>query len=482
MLSKKTMFYHELLHGGSPSQKQIKWLIFATVLFVILNPYSQIDILLTGAALFFLGIHVFQEKLLLVFLLLRPALDMWRDVTLIEIGQISLSITAAFSLGVFVWGGYNILLHRDWNYLSIPGIIALVPLALLILVSSEASISLGETVIEALKFTVLVMLYSISFLFIIHDRITPRELLLTTAASAAVPIGLALLQLLFGTGITTFGISDRIYGSFAHPNVFAFFCLSLLFVHVLYTYMLPGEHKGIRLRHGVTGLLVFLLLFTFTRGAWVGLAIFVATIGILHYRKVAFGIFGSILAFYLLFPPVNTLVIQHTDRNLQEIQVIERLTTRNDEADSLAWRGSLVSQSIPTILRRPLFGFGYGTFPTVWTKTRTLEHINDDSAEAHNDFLRLGVETGLVGLGLYIAFLIRLLWITTRTVIYNKSADPTIFFFSLFLFAWVSSFAVMSLADNMLNHTAVVWLTWIWWGAGFGYLYKYKKLVINFLD
>lgn len=65
---------------------------------------------------------------------------------------------------------------------------------------------------------------------------------------------------------------------------------------------------------------------------------------------------------------------------------------------------------------RPLFGWGLGTFPVVYPKYRsfyTSLFIN----EAHNDYAQLLAETGAIGFGLMIWFLIRLYrhrWATSR--------------------------------------------------------------------
>ena len=99
-----------------------------------------------------------------------------------------------------------------------------------------------------------------------------------------------------------------------------------------------------------------------------------------------------------------------------------------------------------------------------------MVHLWDDSNEAHNDYLRFALELGVLGLGVYGLFLLSLLLRAAEE--YRRSEERALL--SLHLVAWILAFAAMSLADNMLHHTPVMWLTAIWWGAMFGVLAQEK--------
>jgi O-antigen ligase len=65
---------------------------------------------------------------------------------------------------------------------------------------------------------------------------------------------------------------------------------------------------------------------------------------------------------------------------------------------------------------RPVLGWGLGTFPTVYPGYRSF-YTNLFVNEAHNDYAQLLVETGLLGFGLMLWFLVRLYrsgWPTSR--------------------------------------------------------------------
>ena len=56
---------------------------------------------------------------------------------------------------------------------------------------------------------------------------------------------------------------------------------------------------------------------------------------------------------------------------------------------------------------RPIWGWGLGTFPTIYPSYRSF-YTNLFVNEAHNDYAQLLVETGLLGFGLMLWFLVRL--------------------------------------------------------------------------
>ncbi len=72
-------------------------------------------------------------------------------------------------------------------------------------------------------------------------------------------------------------------------------------------------------------------------------------------------------------------------------------------------RLAIAKDSLPMIAQRPLTGWGLGTFPTVYPRFRTF-YTDLFVNQAHNDYLQMVVETGMVGLGAMLA----LLFITCR--------------------------------------------------------------------
>jgi O-antigen ligase len=67
----------------------------------------------------------------------------------------------------------------------------------------------------------------------------------------------------------------------------------------------------------------------------------------------------------------------------------------------------MTKDSLRMFSKRPVWGWGLGTFPTVYPSYRSF-YTNLFVNEAHNDYAQLLVETGLLGFGLMLWFLVRL--------------------------------------------------------------------------
>lgn len=446
--------------------------VFFAALFIVINPYAGIDILVLGLALLVVG-HIFlKEKLLLAFLVIRPTLDLWRDVRLFEYREFNLNLNAGFALIFFIWSFFVLFAHRK-KIKSSPLFAGFALLVAVMLLSAIDGVSSSASIIETVKFINIAAIFALSFIGIKAKFFSLKEMLLAVASSAVIPLLFGVLQIIGKTGISTFDIHGRIFGTFAHPNVFAFFVLTLLFLHIQFSGIQPIDFwkKNKMLSYVAYAFLCVLLVFTYTRAALVGLCIFLVIIGILKFKKMLLALLVAVTGFYLIFFPLNDFLIRKTNYSLQEIPLIARVTSRNEDADSFVWRRALIRENIPIIRSRPYLGYGFGTFPKVWEAERADSHFWDDSAEAHNDYLRLAVEIGLVGLLLYCIVLLRLLYITAQPLWENKKVKHEY----MYMAAWVVTFLALSFTDNMLHHTPVMWMTFALWGAVLASEYKEYK-------
>src|ERR1700730_7328758 len=79
-------------------------------------------------------------------------------------------------------------------------------------------------------------------------------------------------------------------------------------------------------------------------------------------------------------------------------------------------RLNITKDSLRMFSQRPIWGWGLGTFPTVYPSFRSF-YTNLFINEAHNDYAQLLVETGSLGFGLMLWYLVRLYrhgWPTSR--------------------------------------------------------------------
>jgi O-antigen ligase len=86
------------------------------------------------------------------------------------------------------------------------------------------------------------------------------------------------------------------------------------------------------------------------------------------------------------------------------------------------YRLTIVKDSVKMIRERPILGWGLGTFPVVYPAFRSF-YTNYLVNEAHNDFVQMVVETGIVGGALMLAFVL-LLYRTGLQRIDHWRRDP----------------------------------------------------------
>lgn len=459
MRSKKTIGPNLLEDSYKPKISwHYAWLFLIVIAFAA-SPWPALGGIVILAITFTIGCILFQEKMLLFFLLTRPTLDYWRDFVILRYEQLAINATTVIGILFCIWGGLMLIKHRR-SLKEVP----LWFLSLLTAVFFGATFFYSvlplTSGVEALKFISVIIIFALGFIFVKKNLLSGKEILLTIFYSAIIPVMMALTQVLGGYGLTTFNVRGRIFGTLAHPNVFAFFILILVMAHIQYSYITPlfnwqGKEK---LKHALTAFGSLLLMLTYTRASWIGLVIFLVITGLLYSKKIIYWLASAAIVGYIIIFPLNQWLWQKTDFNLESNPIVARLTGSNDDADSVEWRQAVARESWPLIQSRPWLGYGYGTFPLVWSDNRPISHLWDDSAEAHNDYLRILLETGSLGLAVYLGLLFSLVGVSVKNI--KRDARQNIF-----LCGSLAVFIIISLSDNMLHHTPVMWALWVLWGA-----------------
>ncbi|MCB9798509.1 O-antigen ligase family protein [Candidatus Nomurabacteria bacterium] len=452
---------------SSPSKWTFRsFLVFlgALTAFVVINPLYELDIFALMIAFLAIAYLFLSEKLILAFLLVRPTLDYFRDFHIISFQATSINLNAAFSLLLTLWClmillKYRVHLKASTVHVGAIGVLIVSVMTLL------SSVSFGTSIVEILKLLNVFLIFFVGYILYKARKITLHEISLAFLWSLLIPILVALFQLITSTGMDTDDVRNRIYGTVAHPNVFAFLILLGLMMLSRYAKQIPHKYLYIIYTLGC-----FLLLFTYTRAALIGLLIFFMVIGWYRFRKPLLIGVSVVAICYGLFFPINSLITHTTNYDLTDIGIIGRLTTRSEDADSLSWRTSVIQQSIPLGIKRLWTGYGYGTFPMVWEDERGQEHIWDAGKEAHNDYLRMFVELGIFGLFFYIIFLGSLAGQSFGELHYKQNSDKILFF------AILITFLALSFSDNMLNHTPLMWPLWFYLGALFAKDFQHELL------
>ena len=139
------------------------------------------------------------------------------------------------------------------------------------------------------------------------------------------------------------------------------------------------------------------------------------------------------------------LFVQSSFNQSDQNEITDRIASIqiNTEDDSINARLRYYSHTIQSIAKKPLTGIGIGTW-----KLKSIEYESTNITgyivpfHAHNDFLQIAAEIGLIGFAFYaLIFLIPLYTLLTR--ILNTKASNLDFLIILMLFAYI--------ADSMLN-------------------------------
>ncbi|MEM7828072.1 MAG: tetratricopeptide repeat protein, partial [Candidatus Aenigmatarchaeota archaeon] len=220
----------------------------------------------------------------------------------------------------------------------------------------------------------------------------------------------------------------RAFSTFIHPNTMAgYLCLII----PLCMYIIIEEISMIRnaIYAAALSILITSLLFTYSRGGWItSTAGFIAFMFFLFYERIslkkAIPIFLGIIVGFILFFSFRYYSIDIINRDLPSIQ--ERISKLELKGISIQGRLVLWKGALNIIKHNPIFGTGIGTFMHAYPHYQEKVFY---SRYAHNTYLQMWSETGIIGLA---AFFI--------PVILCLKTKPVMEKLNLYKFAMISLF------------------------------------------
>lgn len=262
--------------------------------------------------------------------------------------------------------------------------------------------------------------------------------------SSAIPAVFALFQLATGSG---YGGGPRLYGTFPHPNIFAFY-LVLVVSLVLYLLKSATRPPGFGAKVGLNlymGLTLVLLLLTQTRSAWIACFTIFAIYGLLFERRfLAYIVVAPLLA--LLIPSVQDRVLDLASGN-EYVQYAK--------LNSFAWRRLIWESGLQWMQPDHYFaGYGLESFRNFSLVFFPLVNPNGLGSGAHNVYVQLFFELGAIGLLAY-------LWLFTRMF---RQVKPMLAVDRLGAFVALSAlvaYLTISASDNMLGYLSFNWYFWL---------------------
>ena len=215
-------------------------------IFTIINSNSGLDILAFLIIIFIILQKIFGEYFILILLAIRPTIDYWRDYTLFSFRTYEFNINAALSIFLLIWSVYFFIKNRRY-FKDIPTRIVWLIFIAWCSITAIYSYDIASTIRETIKAANLFGLFGICYVMSVKDPGTrtagaaqygaskekfKKDFLKALIAASVIPLLAGTYQFFTRTGLDIDGIANRIYGTFAHPNILATYALLLLMVLV----------------------------------------------------------------------------------------------------------------------------------------------------------------------------------------------------------------------------------------------------------
>jgi len=197
------------------------------------------------------------------------------------------------------------------------------------------------------------------------------------------------------------------------------------------------------LNYGLVALTLLATMYTFSRGGYLAVLFSVFVLGLLKDRKILLILGVFLLTWQTVVPaPVRERVSMTENANGQlEASAQERV--------------DLWQNAEQTFLHSPIVGTGFATF-------QLGEHV-DNLKDTHNWYIKVMVETGLIGLVIAIILLQQLLATSYR--LFKRASDPLYQGLGLGLFLATCSCIVANFFGDRWTYLEITGLLWVLAGA-----------------
>lgn len=228
----------------------------------------------------------------------------------------------------------------------------------------------------------------------------------------------------------------RAFGTFGQPNPFGGFMgitlplaiavslsqLEYILACIRRRAVIDWRRVVLLAMSGFASALILAALFaSWSRGAWLGIAAALALMLVCWPRRLHYGVALALAGAALLFASASA--------NLLPASIVNRLTTAATDLFTISdARGIHIHASNYAVIERlahwqaarnmarqhPFLGVGLGNYAEAYENYRLIKW-EDPLGHAHNHYLNLLAETGIVGLSAYVGFWLVIFWLTWRT-------------------------------------------------------------------
>lgn len=394
------------------------------------------------------------KKAVYLYIISMPILVTARKVLYLDLFFIKLNFESIVILALFIFNFKEIYENLKVRYKENSRIFKLIGLFVLFsLISVIFARNFGDT----LGFTVTSVIVPILLGIIILTTFEKKDLKYIAYAlgfSVNLSCLYGMVQLLgIGFDLETIKNSrDALSFGYHNGNIFvniALMVFPLLMNYLLYEKTSRKEKVFLILSLGLQALSIFL---TFSRGAWLGLAICVFLI--LISKKYKYICISLVIIGLVASPFVLPKILGRGDSSAHFLE-----NTSNTAR-------ILAAMTSKDIMKNNLFGVGYGNFNSYYRANAANSYLGFDEGlrvnvitplytmeHAHNFFLNIGVEGGIISLILMVLIFANRIKETIKSYSINRGIFVSIM---LFLFIGLTTGIV-------LNHKGVVTNTYIMW-------------------
>jgi O-antigen ligase len=290
---------------------------------------------------------------------------------------------------------------------------------------------------------------------IFRSRADLFRFVLIIFASSIIPSLYACVDIWLGrSNLTEF----RLQSTFMHPNIYAFYLVVLLGL-ALYVRASQAIVWPLRFHRVITWyipILLFFIALTKTRSAYLAAGALVLYYALCFDRRFLFGLLFVPLLLYL-DPSIADRILEVSSS--EEIDDLRRLDAEV-ALDAYAWRQLLWSSAMPLIEEKPWLGHGLESFRYLSSTffPLSLDGFNDGGTDAHNLYLQVLFEIGVVGI-LAVAWLFgALAWQIAKGLASDRRGIWIVF-------GILGAFMLESYSDNMAGYLASNWYFWFAMGT-----------------
>jgi O-antigen ligase len=254
-------------------------------------------------------------------------------------------------------------------------------------------------------------------------------------------------SILSGRDVSHFSYDVRDSGALGYAGVNGFAAFEGMFASFLLG--LYACQKRILVKVGILGLLAtcaYCLLYSFSRGGYLGLLVGLLTVGVLKARHFLVMVFVVLIGWQVLMPAsVQERILMTTEGDV---------SGQTLDSSSLE-RLELWEDAISMFKKNPITGTGFDTYQlmgrVVWYK------------DTHNYYVKVLAETGIVGFALYLFLLAKLLSVANN--LFRNSTDHFWTSLGLGFLALLMSAVVLNFFGDRWTYQQVDGYLWVLLGC-----------------